>query len=329
MKFKESFTTPIFALIIYLMVFASRYIKEPLIKSGENGYLLVIILQLLIFFVPAVFFCRLKGVGYSSKLNIRLFSPTKAGAVITAALMLIFGSIIIRFTQIYLLDMTSFSYSPFESFVASESTDNFLFTATAFAIMPALSEELIFRAIMLTEYNEGGYGAVNATLITSFLSAFLFFSPEAFWVRFLCGLIFCMVTYATGSSISALISHLIFNIYVVFGEKYIVRAMIDPSNKIIGVFTFTTLFLILTVITLGEIEHCFRKNGQSGMPSPSYLLKKADDGSTPDISATEAEENKTSKKALSDRSKATIEVFFSPTFLICLMIYLIAMFGFI
>ena len=185
MKFKESFTTPIFALFIYLMAFASRYLREPLIKSGGNGYLSVIILQLLIFFVPAVFFCRLKGVGYSSKLNIRLFSPTKAGAVITSALMLIFGSIIIRFTQIYLLDITSFSYSPFEGFIASESSDNFLFTATAFAIMPALSEELIFRTIMLTEYNEGGYGAVNATFITSLLSAFLFFSPEDFLIRFL------------------------------------------------------------------------------------------------------------------------------------------------
>jgi hypothetical protein len=182
---------------------------------------------------------------------------------------------------------------------------------------------------MLTEYNEGGYGAVNATLMTSLLSAFLFFSPESFPIRFLCGIVFSMVTYATGSSISALISHLIFNIYVVFGEKYMLQAMTDPSNKIIGIFTFTMLFLILTVIMLGEIEHCFRKSGTTGLPSPSYLLKKTDDGLTPDISATEAEEDAISKKALSDRSKRFIEVFFSPTFLICLMIYLIAIFGFV
>ena len=327
MKFKESFTTPIFAIVIYLMMLSSSFLKDSLIESGGNGYLSVIILQLLIFFVPAVFFCRLKGVGYSSKLNIRLFSPTKAGSVVTAALVMIFGSILIRFAQIYLLDIVSFSYSPFESFVSEASDNSFLFKATAFAIMPALSEELIFRSIMLTEYNEGGYGAINATLITSFLSAFLFFSPEAFPVRFFCGIILSAVTYATGSSVSALISHLIFNIYVVFGEKYTVRAMTDPSNKIIGIFTFTMLFLILSVVMLGEFEHCFRRNGVSGVPSPSYLLKKSDDGTTPDVSATEAVENKMSKKALSDRSKTMIEVFFSPTFLLCLMIYLIAMFG--
>ena len=329
MKFKESFTTPILAIFIYLMIFASELLKKPLIKAGGNGYLSVIILQLLIFFVPAVFFCRLKGVGYASKLNIRLFSPTKSGAVISGALVLIFGSVLVRFSQIYLFDMTSFSYSPFESFIGETTDSSFIFTATAFAIMPALSEELIFRTIMLTEYNEGGYGAINATLITSFLSAFLFFTPEAFPTRFLSGIVLAAGTYATGSSVSALICHLIFNIYIVFGEKYIIRAMTDPSNKIIGVFTFSMLFLILTIILLGELEHCFRKSGISGAPSPSYLLKKTEDGSTPDVSATEAEENEVVKKALSDRSKATIEAFFSPTFLICLMMYLIAMFGFI
>ena len=35
----------------------------------------------------------------------------------------------------------------------------FLPKAMAFAVVPAICEEFVFRAILLTEYNEGGFGA--------------------------------------------------------------------------------------------------------------------------------------------------------------------------
>lgn len=329
MKFKSSFTTPLFAIGLYGLFLASRLTRDQLVSAGGNGYLSVIILQILIFILPAIIFCRLKGVGYAAKLNIRLFSPTRIGAVIASALAMIFGSILIRLAQIYLFGMTSFSYSPFEGYLGTGTQYDFLFAATAFAIMPALSDELVFRTVMLTEYNEGGYGGINAAIITSLLSSFLFFTPESFPIRFLCGIILCMVTYATGSSLAALFSHLIFNIYAVFGEKYIIRAMSDPSNKIIGIFTFTVLFLIILAICFGELEHSLRRMGQTGTPSPSYLLKKTEDGETPDVAATEKEEEGDRSKALSERSRVTIEAMFSPTLLICIILYLIVIFGFI
>jgi membrane protease YdiL (CAAX protease family) len=329
MKFKASFTTPLFALGIYGLFLVSRLTKSKLVTAGGNGYLSVIILQLLLFILPAIVFCRLKGVGYAAKLNLRLFSPTRIGAVISSSLAMIFGSILIRLAQIYLFGMTSFSYSPFESYLGSGTEYEFLFAATAFAVMPALSDELVFRTVMLTEYNEGGYGGINATLITALLSSFLFFTPESFPIRFLCGILLGMVTYATGSSLAALFSHLIFNIYAVFGEKYILRAMSDPSNKIIGIFTFTVLFLVILFICFGELEHSLRRMGQAGVPSPSYLLKKTDDGETPDVAATEKEEEGGNAKALSERSRMTIEAMFSPTLLICIILYLVTIFGFI
>ena len=109
MKFKASFTTPLFALCIYGLFLASSLAKEKLVLAGGNGYLSVIILQILLFILPSIIFCRLKGVGYAAKLNLRLFSPTRIGAVIAASLAMIFGSILIRLAQIYLFGMTSFS----------------------------------------------------------------------------------------------------------------------------------------------------------------------------------------------------------------------------
>ena len=328
MKFKASFTAPLFCLVIYALFFSLTFFEKPFAQSGGNDYLLVIIIQLLIFILPAIIFCRLKGVGYSAKLNIKLFSPSKLGAIISSSLALIFGTIVIRFIQIYYFNITDFSYSPFQKYIGADTEYYFLFSAMAFAVMPAITEEFIFRSVILTEYNEGGYGAFNAVILSSFLCSFMFFSPQSFAVRFLCSVVFALLTYATGSSVCALVSHLIFGIYAVFGEKYILRALSDPSNKIISIFTFTMLFLILTFITFGEFEHCLRQTGKTGTPSPSYLLKKTDDGKTPDISLTEKSQH-TSSKALSDKAKMTIEAFFSPTFLISILVYLISLFGFI
>lgn len=325
MKMKPSFSTPLFASILYFLVLGAGLFKDKLTGAGGNEYLSVIIVQLLIFIIPTILFCRLKGVGYASRLNVRLIAPAKFGSIIIASLVLIFGSVVIRFAQIYLFKMSAFPVSYFESYIGQNTEYNFLFAAAAFAIIPALTDELVFRGVMLTEYNEGGYGALNATLITSLLSSMLFFSLESFPIRFFSAVILCMLTYATGSSLSAFVAHLAFNIYTVFGEKYIIRTLSDPSNKIISVFTFTLLFLILSVIMFSEFEHILRQMGQSGAPSPSYMLKKSDDGKTPDIAATEAsEEDNASKSVMSEKNKLTIEAFFSPSFIACIIIFAVA-----
>ena len=325
MKMKTSFSAPLFVSILYLLVLGADFFKDKLTQAGGNEYLSVIIVQLLIFVIPAIIFCRLKGVGYASKLNVRLIAPSKFGSVIVTALVLIFGSIVIRFGQIYLLGMDDFSISFFEDYVAASDDYHFLFAAAAFAIIPALTDEFVFRSIILTEYNEGGYGAVNATLVSSILSSMLFFSIESFPIRFFSAIVLCLLTYATGSSVAAFFAHLAFNIYTVFGEKYIIKTLSDPSNKIISVFTFTLLFLVLTVIMFSEFEHILRQLGNSGAPSPSYLLKKSDDGKTPDIAKTEAsEEENQSKKVISEKTRSGIEVFFSPSFIVCIIIFAVA-----
>ena len=330
MKVKASLSSPLFILIIYILALASGFLQSKLLDSENNNiYLSVIILQILIFIIPAIVFCRLKGVGYSMKLNIKLFSPGKLGCVIMSALVLICGSVLIRFVQIYAGGLDTFSFSMFDSYLVSASSGNFLFTAMAFAVMPAITEEFVFRAVLLTEYNEGGFGAITASIISALLSSMIFFSMEKLPIYFFAGLIYCMITYATGSSLTAFLTHMIFNFYGIFAEKYVLKAIVNPSNKIISIFTFSLLFLILTFIMFSEFEHILRKMGMNGVPTPSYRLKKADDGKTPDIAATEAaEEGDAGRAVISDRTRMNIEAFFSPTFLLCILFFAVAIFGF-
>lgn len=327
---KASLMAPLFVLILYLLFTASDFLRPYLIEAGGNLYLSVIILQILVFLLPAIVFCRLKGVGHATKLNVKLFSPGKLGAVIMGSLVLIAASILIRFIEIYLFGVSDFHFALFDVYVSGEGTVDFLYTVAAFAIMPALTEEFVFRAILLTEYNNEGYGAVMAALLTSLLSSMMYFSLEKLPIRFVAALIFCVVTYATGSSLAAFFVHLIFNIYGLFGEKYILQALSDPSNRVISIFVFALLFFVLLAIFLGEVEHIYRRLGQSGTETPAYRLKKTEDGKTPDLAATEADEARPEKNGkLSQRTRRAIDAFFSPTFLLCILYFAIAVFGFI
>lgn len=329
MKAKASFLAPLFALILYVLTFSSEYLKDRLISQGGNIYLSIIILQILIFFIPAILFCRMKGIGYAAKLNLRLFSPGKFGVAILGGFVLVLGSILLRFLQITLFDIDSFHFSLFETYVSGDSTVDFLFTATTFAIVPALTEEFVFRSLLLTEYNEGGYRAVTATVITSLLCGMMYLSPELLPIRFFSSVILCLVAYGTGSALASLLSHLIFNIYGIFGEQYILKVLTDPSNRILCFFTFTMLFLIVLILFFGELEHTLRQTGLQGTPSPAYRLKKTKDGTTPDLTATEEEESGESRTALSKKSKELLDAYFSPTLLLCILFYIVSIFGFI
>jgi membrane protease YdiL (CAAX protease family) len=329
MKFKASFVAPLFVLILYGLFYTSGFAEERLIAAGGNLYLSVIILQILLFLLPAILFCRLKGVGYAVKLNVRLFSPGKLGSVLISALVLICGSVLIRFAQIYLFGMREFHFSLYDSYLNIGNADEFLFVVTAFAVVPALTEEFVFRSLLLTEYNHGGYGAISTTVIVSLLSAMLYGSLELLPIRFFASVVFCTVAYVTGSSIAAFLSHIIFNIYGILGEPYILKVLVDPSNKIISIFTFALLFLALSVILLGECEHIMRRMGQNGSPTPSYRLKKDKDGKTPDVAATEAAEENLPTASLSETSRLAIEAFFSPTFLLCILAFAVLIFDFL
>ena len=65
MKTKASFSAPLFALILYALLFASGFAKDRLIGAGGNVFLSVIILQILIFIIPSIIFCLMKGAQYS------------------------------------------------------------------------------------------------------------------------------------------------------------------------------------------------------------------------------------------------------------------------
>lgn len=331
---KPSLTTPAFVLVIYALLIGSRYIDKSALLYNDSIYLSLVILQFIVLIIPAIFFCRLKGINYGSKLNFKLFSPGKLGFTALATLVMISGSTIIRLAQVYIIKRQEFSFFLYDSYVPgnTDSIFNVLYIAIAFAVLPAVTEELVFRGIVLTEYNYGGYGDICSAFMSAAMFAMLHFSLGQLPVYIFCGLVLSFLVYNTQSIIPAMIAHMLYNIYGIFAESYIIKLLMRPSSVVFLIFFVISVFLICLALLLGSAERINFAYAVTGHPTPEYKLKRAEDGVTPDISSSVGEDNPDAvikKESFSESFKLMLNAVFSPTFLICVVVFTIVAIGLI
>ena len=299
------FTAPLLTLVIYLLLTFSRLIDIEQLKYRDNIYLSIIILQLIIFMLPALFFCKLKGTGYSLRLNLRFFAPTRIWFIVLSALTLLTGSAVIRLAELgYTGTIESFTlYDRFMPF-ALLSVTNIIYVIITFAALPAITEEFVFRSIIITEYEEGGYGGVCAAPIAALLFSLLHSSISQFPVYFLGGIIFSAVVIVTRSVFAAMAVHFLNNIYQLFLEPFIFSLIKHPQNMVFLIFTCVVLFLICLALTLGQVEKIYYLYGVTNRETPAWVKNR--------------------KKS---PMRATLEALVSPTFLLCVLVFVIVTLG--
>ncbi len=299
------FTAPLLALVIYILLTASRFINIEALKTRDNIYLTVIILQLLIFMLPALFYCKLKGTGYSLRLNLHLFAPTRLWFVAFATLTLITGSSVIRLAQLSYTGAVQ-SFTLYDRYIplASSSVSNVIYVLITFAILPAITEEFVFRSVIITEYEESGYGGICAALLSALLFAMLHFNIAQFPIYLLGGLIFAAVAMVTRSVFAAMVVHFLNNVYQLFVEGYLFSLIKSPQNMIFLIFTCVLLFLACLALMLGQIEKIYYLFGVQGRETPAWV-----------------------KKRKSSPAHTLISALTSPTLLLCVLFFVIAAFG--
>lgn len=269
------FTAPLLSLVIYILLTAARFIDTDALKYRDNVYLSIIILQLLIFMLPALFFCKLKGTGYSLRLNLRLFPPTRILFVALAFLTLITGSAVIRLAQLgYTGTVESFTLYDRYIPMTSSSVSNIIYVLITFAALPAITEEFVFRSVIITEYEESGCGGGCAALLSALLFAMLHFNISQFPIYLLGGLIFAAVALVTRSVVAAMAVHFLNNIYQLFVESYLFSLIKHPQNMVFLIFTCILLFLVCLALTLGQIERIYYIYGVTGRQTPAWVSKR-------------------------------------------------------
>ena len=257
-KRKSIVLTPsIVVLATYFLLLFSKIIDIAIINR-ENEYYSVILLQLMIFLLPGAIWCKFSGEDYIKGLRLRLPKPRTLLLISSAALLMISGGLLMS-VLFGGLNALSKNFSLYDTFISKTdgSLPNKLYLFAAYAIIPAICEEFIFRGILCYEYENGG--VMRAVVFSSLFFALLHFNPINILVYLFSGIILALVIYASRSLIGAMITHFLYNIFGLFGQPYM-----DILYRITGSSNF---FLFL-------VAFCFLLSGAIFCHQAAKLYKK-------------------------------------------------------
>lgn len=301
-RFNETLFTPILIIVIFALILAVNFIPKDALGVEDNPYLASVVIQLLTYALPALFYCRLRGKGYTEKLRLKFFPPSQLLYLFYTLGFLVCGSFIISIIM-YNISPEAFAASAVTESAAFAMNNRFFDTAyvvLVFAALPAVTEEFLFRGIVIGEYEKRG--PALAVTLSSLMFAMSHFSLERFPVYFFAGIVLSCVMYATRSTLASMIVHAAHNIIVLLCEKYVLRVVDKQNASLVLLFIIIgAVMLLFGMLSAYEAHGIYRRYADENVPSEYAIGKRL---------------NVFSRIA---------EVFFSPTFLALVIMFVIAM----
>ena len=244
-------------LCTYVLLLLSKILDITLINR-ENEYYSVILLQLMIFLLPGAIWCKFSGEKYIKGLRLRLPRANSILLIISSALLMVSGGLLMS-VLFGGLNSLSQNFSLYDTFISKTdgSIPSNLYLLAAYAIIPAICEEFIFRGILCYEYENGG--VFRAIIFSSVFFALLHFNPVNILVYLFSGMILSLVLYASRSLIGAMIAHFLYNLFGLFGQPYM--------NTLYRITGSSNFFLFL-------VAFCFFLSGAIFCHQAAKLYKK-------------------------------------------------------
>lgn len=285
MRNRASIYTPILLIVVYLLLAAVRFIPSDVLGLEGNPYFAVVILQILIYVVPALFYCKLAGKDFVKRLRIRLPRLSHILLILYAAVFLLCGNALISMGMYHYMpeQFVSTSNVSQAAFAMNEGVFDGLYMAVAFAVLPALTEELIFRGIVVGEYE--AYGPGFAIVLSSLTFAMSHFSFARLPMYLFSGIVLALVLYATRSLFASAVIHSLNNLCVLLLERYIIH-IVDKQNisMLLLLIILAFVALISLVLLCGEASGIYKGYAEE-MLTVDYG-KDRDMGLFPRIAAT-------------------------------------------
>ena len=244
-------------LTTYILLIFTKIIDVNLINR-DNEYMSVVILQMMIFLIPAVLWCRISGERYVRSLRI---SPPRADSVaiiIAAALVMASGGILLSLL-FGGLESLSQNFSLYDTFISKDdgTAPVKLYLVLAYAALPAVCEEFVYRGILCHEYEKGG--VLRAILISSLFFGLLHFDLKNLPMYIFAGVILAMTMYSTRSLFGAVIAHFLYNLFGLFGQPYINTFYNITKSTKLFVFVLGVIFLASAAVFCAEASRLYKK----------------------------------------------------------------------
>ncbi len=315
--FKNSANTaPLLVLGIFVLLLVSRFIDTTLL-TRENEYVAVIVLQLVIFLLPAAFYIKALGLDFG-RFRISAFGPGHLLLLISAIISLTAGTILIEYYTVGGAPLDR-NYDLWGVFISKNegTVSSAIYLILAYAALPAICEEFVFRGLLISEYEKRGSTA--ALLLSSLFFALLHFDIERFPVYFFAGLILAMTLYASRSLAAAIAVHFCHNMIGIFGSPYM-QTLAELGGDKLFMTLLTAIFLLFTGIFASEAARLYKNYARFDLSSayreidPPYPPANADSSPIEELAAKHP------------RIAATCGAFFSFPALVCYVAYTAAVF---
>lgn len=252
-------------LTTYILLLFSKIIDVTLINR-DNEYMSVVVLQMMIFLIPAAVWCRFSGERYIRSLRIRPIKPNSIMIILASAVLLISGGVLVSLI-FGGLESLSENFSLYDTFISKDdgTAPVKLYLILAYAALPAVCEEFVYRAILCHEYERGG--VIRAVLISSLFFGLLHFDLRNLPVYLFAGIILALTMYATRSVFGAVIAHFLYNLFGLFGQPYINTFYNITGSSKLFIFVVVFLFLASGALFCAQASKLYRQYLASSLSS--------------------------------------------------------------
>ncbi len=246
----------VLVLATYILLLLSKLIDITLINR-ENEYYSVVILQMMIFLLPGAVWCIFSGEKYVPNLRLRMIKPNSLLLIFSAAVLMASGGMLLSMLFGGPDSLTN-NFSLYDTFISKDNgtIPNKIYLVMAYAVLPALCEEFVYRGILCHEYEKGGVH--RAILASSFFFALLHFNLSNFPTYFLAGIVLALTLYATRSLPGAILAHFLYNIFGIFGQPYMSNLYQITGSTQLFLFLVAVCFLVSFALFCGEASRLYR-----------------------------------------------------------------------
>ncbi len=270
-------------LATYVLLLLTKIIDVTLINR-ENEYFSVVVLQMMIFLLPGAVWAMFSGEKYISRLRLKPPHIRALPLVIFATLTMISGGVLLSM----LFGKLGASFQSFTLYDTFISKDNGtvpvkLYLTLAYALLPAVCEEFVYRGILCCEYEHGG--VLRAVVLSSVFFGMLHFDLVNLPIYIFAGAILALTMYATRSLFGSVICHFLYNLFGLFGQPYINSLYNLTGASPFFTFFIGTVFLASAALFCASAANLYRKylylsesaayrmpyNGQTTSTRDSYL----------------------------------------------------------
>lgn len=271
----------VLVLVIYALLLLSRLIDAAFL-SRESQYLSIILLQLMIFPIPAYLFVRLKPKEQIKALRLRRIRLSHLFLLLSASLVLITGCTLLGMLCGMMAAQPSFTlYDTFAS-VNDGSVGASVRLILAYSLLPAFCEELVFRGILCAELEK--HGILYASAVSALFFAFLHFDLTALPVYLFSGMLLALVMYVTRSTVAAMVVHFCYNVFGIFVQAGLSGYCRGTGSVGLLVVLLIALLLLSSAFFCGEVSRILHRRANAD------LLNHPDEISTPGLNRLNAKE---------------------------------------